>query len=116
MLEKSNEQEITNEQNENLKLLAEKANEQEPTNTTSPVAVLLVSFVQPNARKRKDVEKENMPMNTCEIEPVRSKRVVKLTESMKSPFKDRFVKLGVKCSQDEELLFDCIFSSSKEPW
>ncbi|PWA35976.1 ulp1 protease family, C-terminal catalytic domain-containing protein [Artemisia annua] len=109
--------EITNEQNEKLTLMAEKANEQETTNTTSPVAVLPVSFVKPNAieRKRKDVDKGKMPKKTSEIEPVRNKRLVKLTTTMKSPFKDRFVKLGVKCSQDEELLFDCIFSSTKEP-
>ncbi|PWA71630.1 ulp1 protease family, C-terminal catalytic domain-containing protein [Artemisia annua] len=76
-----------------------------------------ISFVKPNAieRKRKDVDKGKMPKKTSEIEPVRNKRLVKLTTTMESPFKDRFVKLGVKCSQDEELLFDCIFSSTKEP-
>lgn len=110
--------EISNEQNEKLKSI------EETTNTTNPVAVLPVSFAKPNAkdtdrkyeRKRKDVEKGKMPKKTSEIEPVRDKRIVKLTASMKSPYKDRFVKLGVKCSQEEELLFDCIFSSTKEPW
>ena len=104
--------EISNEQNEKLKSI------EETTNTTNPVAVLPVSFAKPNAkeRKRKDVEKGKMPKKASEIEPVRDKRIVKLTASMKSPYKDRFVKLGVKCSQEEELLFDCIFSSTKEPW
>lgn len=112
-------------ENEKLKLLAEKSNALKPTNTTSPIAVLPVSFAMPNdksvitpaiEKKRKDVEKENIPQKPNDKEPMRSKRLLKLTENMKSPFKDRFIKLGVKCSPDEELLFDCIFSATEEHW
>lgn len=95
--------------NDNLNFCAEKVNEQELTTTTSPFAVLPISFAMPSAsiiapaieRNRKDVEKENLRKKPTEEGQIKSKRIVKPSETVVS---------------EEELLFDCMFLATKDPW
>lgn len=93
-------------------------------NKTSPIAALPISYAMPSRspvtrsveRKRKEFEKEKMSNEVVEIEPKRIRRTLKLPINVKSPYIERFVKLGVKCSQEEDLLFEYIFRLSKGEW
>lgn len=52
-------------------------------------------------RNQNDVEKENMRKKQNEEDQIKSKRIVKSSENIVS---------------DEELLFDCMFLATKNPW